>query len=875
MSSLWLATVVLFSLAVPGRSAESLLEKINLFETGKDDYALYRIPGLVVTTKGTVLAYCEARRTGKSDWDTIDLMLRRSTDGGKTWSPRVKIADVPGPKTKNPVALAQMLAKSDDVTYNNPVAFANRDGSVQFLFCLEYCRCFSMHSDDDGVTWTKPVEITATFDKFKPEYDWKVLATGPGHGIQMKNGRLVVPVWLSTGTGGHAHRPSVTTTIFSDDNGKSWQRGEIAVPNTGEWINPNETVVVQLADSRVMLNVRSESKAHRRLVTISPDGATNWSKPRFDDALLEPICMASIIRLSEKPDSDKNRIVFANPHNLVRADGKEEAGKSRDRKNVSIKLSEDEAQTWRYDKVLESGNSAYSDLAVLPDGTMLCFYERGRQSKENKKPTSYSYLTLARFNLEWLSDGKDKVGGPGATSNPTRQRGRTLQETPKQSKAASAEASALADASGYEARKSLAASRYPLRYPPRLPNGQSVVTERSPEFLKPGPNLRDDIEIARTPPTVDFAFYPEQNYPGNPWSHRSDGIVVGDKYYSSSNDHLAPRGTAHLWEYDADAKQFRLLCDTTKFLESVSAFPVTMNYRPGEMQSRIDLGSDGWLYYATDRGSPTVTDDAHGYLGEWVLRTHPVTRKTEIVSTFPVAKHTLPASVLDPKRMLYYGGTAPGKDSPNQKVQFFVLDVKARKVRLVADDGPTRTLIFSSSTGRVFWEGKMYDPETNTISPANVPHVRSATRETSQGIVYGTSETRADLWAFNVGTGELKQLGSAAVAKQEYIASIDADPSGRYLYYVPGAHGGASGDGTPIVQFDLKTGKRKVLAFLHDLFWDKYDFALDGSFGSALDERGERLFISWDGFRRGQPRGTESAAVTVLHIPVEERPLEE
>src|ERR1044072_7841912 len=106
---------------------------------------------------------------------------------------------------------------------------------------------------------------------------------------------------------------------------------------------------------------------------------------------------------------------------------------------------------------------------------------------------------------------------------------------------------------------------------------------------------------------------------------------------------------------------------------------------------------------------------------------------------------------------------------PNQKIQFFALDVKARKLLKVADDGPTRTLIFSPASGRVFWEGKMYDPETNAITPANVPHVRSATAETPQGIVYGTSGTKADLWAFNVKTGELKQLGTAAVAKQEYI----------------------------------------------------------------------------------------------------------
>lgn len=397
----------------PGAAAEPFLEKIGLFEANQDGYALYRIPGIVVTRQGTVLAYCEARRTGKSDWDTIDIMLRRSTDGGKTWSPRQKIADVPGPKTKNPVALAQNLANPDDVTYNNAVAFADRDGSVHMLFCLEYARCFYIKSVDDGVTWSPPVELTATFDMFRPEYDWKVLATGPGHGLQLRSGRLVVPVWLSTGTGGHAHRPSVTTSVFSDDHGKTWQRGEIAVPNTSEWVFPNETVAVELVDGRVMFNVRSESVNHRRLVTTSPDGATKWSPPRFDDALLEPICMASIVRLSSKPDSDKNRIVFANPHNLARTDGKEVAGKSRDRKNVSIKLSYDEGQTWAVNKSLEPGYSAYSDLAVLPDGTILCFYERGRKGDvESKKPTSYAGLTVARFNVEWLTDGKDSLRRP-------------------------------------------------------------------------------------------------------------------------------------------------------------------------------------------------------------------------------------------------------------------------------------------------------------------------------------------------------------------------------------------------------------------------------------------------------------------------------
>ena len=420
------------------------------------------------------------------------------------------------------------------------------------------------------------------------------------------------------------------------------------------------------------------------------------------------------------------------------------------------------------------------------------------------------------------------------------------------------------------AAKKLAA-RYPLPYPPQLPEGRTSVTEQTPEFLTPGPNLREGVEVAKSPPTIDFLYYPEQNYPGNPWSHRSDGFVRGDKFYSSSNDHLAPRGTALLWEYDALGKNFRLLCNTAKFLESVNAFPPEMNYRPGEMQSRIDLGSDGWLYYATDRGSPTVTNDAHGYRGEWILRTNIETAETQIVATWPIAKHTIPASLLDPQRMIFYGGTAPGKDAQNQKVQFFAYDVKQRKLLKVCDDGPTRVMFYSPRTGRVYWEGHQYDPTTNEVTAANVPHVRSATQETPQGIIYGTSHTKADLWAYHIATDRLEALGTAAVGSQEYIASVDADPTGRYLYYVPGAHGGATRDGTPLVQFDTRTRKRKVLAFVHARFWDRYGYALDGSFGSALDEKGERWFISWDGWRKGQPRGWESAALTVVHIPVSER----
>jgi sialidase-1 len=312
--------------------------------------------------------------------------MRRSTDGGRSFDSPRRIADVPGPHRKNPVALAQGLAATNDVTYNNPVLIpdAKRRGVVHMVFNLEYMRAFYQRSEDDGISWSKPVEITKAFDEFRPEYDWKVLATGPGHGIQLRNGRLVIPVWLSLGTGGHAHRPSVVSTIHSDDGGATWRRGDIAIPNTEEWVNPSETALVELRDGRVMLNARTESKVHRRLVAVSADGARGWSRPSFDDALPEPVCFGSVVR------HPRAGILFVNPDNRV----------DRTRRNVTVRLSRDEGKTWAAKRSVEPGGSGYADIAVAKDGTVLTFYERNEDVKGRWRTQA---LVLARFGVDWLS----------------------------------------------------------------------------------------------------------------------------------------------------------------------------------------------------------------------------------------------------------------------------------------------------------------------------------------------------------------------------------------------------------------------------------------------------------------------------------------
>jgi sialidase-1 len=339
----------------------------SLFTAGDGGYASYRIPALVVTAKGSLLAFCEARKTA-SDWAEIDLLLKRNADGGKWWSDPATVGQTPADLVRNPLAPKSQPGP----TRNNPVPIADPTGPVHLVYCAEYARCFYRRSDDDGVTWSAPVEITAAFEEFRKTYPWKVLATGPGHGIVLSKGpnkgRQIVPVWLSTGTGGNAHRPSVTATIYSDDAGKTWHAGDIAVPNAGDFVNPNEASIVERADGSVLLNVRTESTRHRRVVVVSADGATAWSEPRFVEDLVEPICFGSSVRL------DAKRILFANPDSIALRPGT--TGGARPRRNLTLRVSSDDGKSWGEKQVVDAGPSAYSDLAVGRNGVVYCLYEK-------------------------------------------------------------------------------------------------------------------------------------------------------------------------------------------------------------------------------------------------------------------------------------------------------------------------------------------------------------------------------------------------------------------------------------------------------------------------------------------------------------------
>src|SRR5579883_1814769 len=154
--------------ALAGEAAPS----IDLEVAKEGGYALYRIPGIVVTRRNTVLAYAEARRYKGSDWDDIDLLLRRSTDGGRTFGAPWPVPRITGVE-RNPVAIERKQGQPEWRTYNNPVAIAARNGRIHFLFCVEYMRVFYMRSDDDGRTFTAPVEITAALEPLRAHYPWR------------------------------------------------------------------------------------------------------------------------------------------------------------------------------------------------------------------------------------------------------------------------------------------------------------------------------------------------------------------------------------------------------------------------------------------------------------------------------------------------------------------------------------------------------------------------------------------------------------------------------------------------------------------------------------------------------------------------------
>lgn len=416
-----------------------------------------------------------------------------------------------------------------------------------------------------------------------------------------------------------------------------------------------------------------------------------------------------------------------------------------------------------------------------------------------------------------------------------------------------------------------------IAYPPALPDGATAVTDTSELFLRPVVNVNDDVTIATAAPTVTFLYFPGQDWAGNPWAAWGDSLFANGKYYASISDHLAPTGHAFVYEYDPATRQLRQVVDVTKTLNLPEG-----HYTPGKLHGRLDLGSDGWIYFATHRGSSNSTSEKNHYKGDWIIRYHPTTGVSEVIAQGPVPMHCIPNTLLDAERMILYGGTIPGGTADESGIQFFAYDLKQRKTIFSANNGPGRSMMLAKSTGRLYYtagvkDGPLmrFDPATGKTEEVKGQTIgnRAATAETPAGVIYSVSQamkgTPAALWALDTKTETVKQIGTAEVLAESYIASLDADPTGRYLYYAPGAHGSGAREGTPVVQFDTQTGKKKVIAFLADFYTQKYGCTPKGTYSIAVDDTGGKLFITWNVSRN--TKNWDCTAMTVIEIPASER----
>jgi len=380
-----------------------MLHVADLFRAGDYGVTEFRIPALGLAAGCTVYAAAAGRMRSGDDWGESAIFVKRSTDGGLTWEDHARI-DVAFLKLtdsglaaggltveealKRNVYVAPGAAQPGEKTIDNPTFITDhRLGRTFLLFQLGYRRAFIW----DVTSAEPPQDITATFDAFRPEYPWKVLAMGPGHGIQLASGRLLVSVWLSDSSAGD-HRHSCMSTIYSDDGGQTWERGAIACAHP-EPINPSEAVLVELLDGRVLLNVRDESGLSRRRCLVSTDGVADWQDLGTRGDLFCPVCHASMIRLP----GGRRPLLFVNPDSG--ADAKSLWGTAMlTRRNVTAKLSYDDGVTWPIQRVLDDGPSGYSDLAVLADGTILCLYERGNVNGVTQA------VRLLKFTEKWLHE---------------------------------------------------------------------------------------------------------------------------------------------------------------------------------------------------------------------------------------------------------------------------------------------------------------------------------------------------------------------------------------------------------------------------------------------------------------------------------------
>ena len=330
--------------------------------TMKEGVSCYRIPAIVTAKNGDLIAAIDERVLSCADLNRgkdINIIVRRSKNNGKTWSDIEYVVDFPlGQSASDPSMIVD--GKTGDIFLFYNYMDLVKEKNIYYFHVVK--------SSDNGKTWGDPVDITDQISKSEWKKDFKFITSG--RGIYTQDGKMLhTLVNLNNGL-----------RIFgSDDHGKSWY--VIDTP-----IKPaNESKIVELSDGRWMINSRVNGRG-MRYAHISDDKGTSWVT-RPEPKLIDPGCNGSIIQYSSKADGyNKNRLIFSN------------AESSKGRKNLSVRISYDDGETWSDGKVIYKGVSAYSSLTVLKNGDIAVFFEKDNHAANE----------VVVFSLEWLTDGKDE-----------------------------------------------------------------------------------------------------------------------------------------------------------------------------------------------------------------------------------------------------------------------------------------------------------------------------------------------------------------------------------------------------------------------------------------------------------------------------------